>query len=139
MSAELFFTFEEYQDRLSRAWSFMSQAGVDVIIVSDPSNMNWLTGYDGWSFYVHQAVILPLGGVPIWWGRGMDAKGALRTVWMDEEQVVGYADHYVQSTERHPMQDLAGHLVDLGLGHIVEIQVLPICYIGNGSANKGID
>ena len=82
MSAELFFSLEEYQERLSRAWSFMSQAGVDVIIVSDPSNMNWLTGYDGWSFYVHQAVILPLGGVPIWWGRGMDAKGALRTVWM---------------------------------------------------------
>ena len=33
----------------------------------------------------------------------------------------------------------AAFLVDLGLGHIVEIQVLPICYIGNGSANKVID
>ena len=115
MSAELFFSLEEYQERLSRAWSFMSQAGVDVIIVSDPSNMNWLTGYDGWSFYVHQAVILPLGGVPIWWGRGMDAKGALRTVWMEEEQVEGYADHYVQNPNAHPMETLIELLQERGL------------------------
>jgi ectoine hydrolase len=46
-------------------------------IVSDPSNMGWLTGYDGWSFYVHQAVLVGLEGEPVWWGRGMDANGAL--------------------------------------------------------------
>jgi Xaa-Pro aminopeptidase len=33
----------------------MEAKGVDLLIVSDPSNMAWLTGYDGWSFYVHQA------------------------------------------------------------------------------------
>ena len=30
--------------------------GSSCLIVTDPSNMHWLTGYDGWSFYVHQAV-----------------------------------------------------------------------------------
>ncbi len=38
----------------------MARAGIDVLIATDPSNQAWLTGYDGWSFYVHQAVILPM-------------------------------------------------------------------------------
>ena len=70
--------------------------------------MHWLTGYDGWSFYVHQAVIVPPAGNPIWYGRGQDAAGAQRTAWLPDADIVGYPDHYVQSTERHPMDYLAG-------------------------------
>jgi ectoine hydrolase len=33
------------------------------------------------------------------------------------DKVFGYADDYVQSTERHPMQDLAGRLHELGYGN----------------------
>ena len=58
--------------------------------VSDPSNMAWLTGYDGWSFYVHQAVIVPPTGEPIWYGRGQDANGAKRTAYLDHDNIVGY-------------------------------------------------
>ena len=47
----------------------MSGRGLaSLLIVSDPSNMTWLTGYDGWSFYVHQAVLLALEGEPVWVG-----------------------------------------------------------------------
>ena len=94
----------------------MEAAGLEVLIVSDPSNMHWLTGYDGWSFYVHQAVIVTGEGPPLWWGRGMDAAGATRTVGMEDAAVHGYPDHFVQSTERHPMDHLAGLLRDRGLG-----------------------
>ncbi|MEO1613195.1 MAG: M24 family metallopeptidase, partial [Pseudomonadota bacterium] len=87
---------------------------IDVLIATDPSNQHWLTGYDGWSFYVHQAVILPLEGSPRWWGRAMDAKGAARTVDRDRTDYVGYPDHYVQSAERHPMEHLAAELMDMG-------------------------
>ena len=62
----------------------MEARGIELLIVTDPSNMAWLTGYDGWSFYVHQAVIVPPAGDPIWFGRGMDAAGAERTVWMSD-------------------------------------------------------
>jgi ectoine hydrolase len=34
---------------------------------------------------------------------------------MGNDQVVGYPDNFVQSTERHPMQHLAGLLSDMGL------------------------
>ena len=85
----------------------MEAKGVDLLIVSDPSNMAWLTGYDGWSFYVHQAVIVPPHGEPVWYGRGQDANGAKRTAYLAHDNIVGYPDHYVQSTERHPMDYLA--------------------------------
>ena len=76
MNPEPRFAAAEYADRLARTRAAMEAAGVELLIVSDPSNMHWLTGYDGWSFYVHQAVIVPPSGNPIWWGRGMDAAGA---------------------------------------------------------------
>ena len=80
----------------------MDAAGIDLLIVSDPSNMNWLTGYDGWSFYVHQAVVLPLDDDPLWFGRGQDGNGARLTSWLPEERIHAYPDHYVQSTELPP-------------------------------------
>ena len=110
------FTHDEYAARLDATRAAMEAAGIDLLIVSDPSNMNWLTGYDGWSFYVHQAVIVPPDGAPIWYGRGQDAAGARFTVWMEEARILGYPDHYVQSTERHPMDLLAQILVDRGWG-----------------------
>jgi ectoine hydrolase len=73
---------EEYDARIAKTRAAMAERGLDLIIVSDPSNMGWLTGYDGWSFYVHQAVLLGLEGEPVWWGRGMDANGAYRTAFM---------------------------------------------------------
>ncbi|MBM2290530.1 M24 family metallopeptidase [Sulfitobacter pseudonitzschiae] len=112
------FTADEYDRRIALVRGAMDVAGIDTLFVTDPSNQAWLTGYDGWSFYVHQGVILRGEGDPIWWGRRQDAAGARRTVWMDDDHVRGYDDHFVQSTERHPMQELAGILQDLGAERI---------------------
>lgn len=101
------FSQAEFDRRIALTRAAMSAAGLDLIFVTDPSNQAWLTGYDGWSFYVHQGVLLGLEGEPIWWGRQMDRVGAGRTCWMTQDALHGYADHFVQSTERHPMQDLA--------------------------------
>ena len=108
------FSKTEYDRRIALTRKAMSKAGLDVLFVTDPSNQAWLTGYDGWSFYVHQGVILRLEGDPIWWGRMMDKFGGLRTCWMAEDNIIGYADHFIQSTVFHPMQDLADHLKALG-------------------------
>lgn len=114
----LHFSAEEYAGRLAKARRAMEAAGVEAIIVTDPSNMAWLTGYDGWSFYVHQCVVLAMDGEPMWFGRGQDAQGALRTAWLDPANIVGYPDNYVQSTERHPMDYLAARLEERGLGRL---------------------
>ncbi len=108
------FSRREYEDRIVGTRAAMAERDLDLIIVSDPSNMAWLTGYDGWSFYVHQCVLLGLEGEPVWYGRRQDAQGALRTCFMQPDNIIGYADHYVQSTERHPMDYLATCLQERG-------------------------
>ena len=106
-SVTLYFPLEDYHRRIAKTRKAMEKAGLELILVSDPSNMSWLTGYDGWSFYVHQGVLLGLEGEPVWWGRGMDAFGAKRTVFMHHDNIVGYDDTYVQNPAKHPMEQLA--------------------------------
>ncbi|WOI55782.1 M24 family metallopeptidase [Palleronia sp. LCG004] len=108
------FSVAEYQRRLSLVRGRMEAEGLDILFVTNPSNMAWLTGYDGWSFYVHQGVIVLPDADPLWWGRYMDGFGAHRTVWMSNDRVLSYSDDYIQSDDRHPMQTLAAHLGDLG-------------------------
>lgn len=111
---KLNFTRGEYAERLAKTRKAMESRGIELLIVSDPSNMAWLTGYDGWSFYVHQCVLVPPTGEPVWYGRGQDANGARRTTYLAAENIIGYPDHYVQSTERHPMDYLAGIIENRG-------------------------
>ncbi len=104
------FSQPEYDRRIAKTRRSMSKAGIDVLFITDPSNQAWITGYDGWSFYVHQGVILEMEGEPFWWGRMMDKFGGVRTCWMSDQNVIGYGDHFIQSTTFHPMQDLAVQL-----------------------------
>jgi ectoine hydrolase len=110
----LHFPLTEYHRRIARTRVAMAERGLDLVIVSDPSNMSWLTGYDGWSFYTHQAVLLGLEGEPVWWGRGMDAQGARRTVFMHPDNIIGYEDTYVQNPLKHPMEDLSRVIASRG-------------------------
>jgi len=112
---DLPFSRQEYADRLTRVRASMEAREIEVLVAADPSNMSWLTGYDGWSFYTPQAVVVTHDGEPWWWGRRMDANGARRTVYMDEAQILDYSDDHVMSTERHAFGQLAG-LLD-GMGH----------------------
>lgn len=115
MSApQLAFSRSEFARRIKKTRKAMEEREVEVLIVSDPSNMAWLTGYDGWSFYVHQAVILGPDGDPVWFGRGQDRNGAKRTCFMSEDDMIGYPDHYVQSDVRHPMDFLSEKIEERG-------------------------
>jgi len=112
--ATLYFDRTEFADRVNGTRRVMQDKGIDLLIVTDPSNMAWLTGYDGWSFYVHQCVLLPVDGDPVWYGRGIDANGAKRTTWLNHDDIIAYPDHYVQSTERHPMDFLSDFIAGRG-------------------------
>lgn len=111
---QLSFAREEYDQRLAKTRAAMAARGLDAIFVTDPSNMHWLTGYDGWSFYVHQGVLLGLSGEPVWWGRAMDAVGASLTTWLSPENIRGYDDTYVQNPAKHPMEDLSALMAERG-------------------------
>ncbi len=98
------FALEEYKARIDAVKKRMEASEIEVLVASDPANMNYLTGYDGWSFYVPQCVVLAADvEAPVWIGRKMDANGARLTTWLAEENILGYPEDYVQSPVKHPM------------------------------------
>jgi ectoine hydrolase len=109
------FAKDEYLDRIEKTKKRMNSAGIEVLLVSDPANMNYLTGYDGWSFYVPQVVTVAVDAdEPIWIGRGMDANGAKQTTFLRAEDIIGYPDHYVQNPNKHPMNFVADQIKHRG-------------------------
>ncbi|MFZ0240910.1 MAG: M24 family metallopeptidase [Desulfobacterales bacterium] len=109
------FSKDEYLSRIEKAKRRMDAAGIQVLIVSDPANMNYLTGYDGWSFYVPQAAVVALDAAePLWIGRGMDAAGARHTTFLSPDNIIGYPDHYVQNPHKHPLNFVADQLKNRG-------------------------
>ena len=98
----LYFDVSEYRQRLNKTKEQMAKKGLDGLIVTDPANMNYISGYDGWSFYVHQGLIIFKDkDQPVWFGRAQDSNGARITTWLDDDNIIGYPDHYVQSQTIH--------------------------------------
>ena len=108
------FPESEFERRLDATRSAMAEGGIDVLLVTDPANMNYLTGYDAWSFYVHQLLIVEDRGHPIWVGRASDARGAVLTTYLPEECVVGYPEACIESVDQHTMRFVADLLTNRG-------------------------
>ncbi len=107
----LHFKISEYEERLRKIKEAMDKAGIEVLIASHPANINYISGYDGLSFYVHQGALVFLDKEkPIWFGREQDVNGAKLTTWMSKEDIYGYEDDYVQSLLKHPMSFVANIL-----------------------------
>ncbi|MER9275343.1 M24 family metallopeptidase [Mesorhizobium sp. M0643] len=107
----------EYRNRLSAIRAEMARHNLDLLIVNDVANQHYITGYDGWSFYTPQMVLVPLADEePVWIGRAMDAAGGLLTAWMKPENVVGFPEDHVQRADRHPMDWIADWITKKGWG-----------------------
>jgi ectoine hydrolase len=116
MRKNLIFSEEEFQRRIRKTKEMMDKGGMEMLLVMDPANMNYLTGYDGWSFYVHQGVIISLDAkCPLWFGREQDSNGARLTSWLPDDCIYGYPDEYVQSRYTHTMRWVADLLREKGL------------------------
>src|SRR5438067_4926721 len=110
------FTIDEYRSRLAKVRGHMDEKGIELLLIADPANMNYLTGYDSWSFYVPQVVAVPRdpSDRPLWIGRQMDTAQAPLTSWLPAGYVVGYPEIYIQTRDSHPMDWIAGYLLNRG-------------------------
>jgi len=67
---EILFSKKEYLERVKKVKLKMSKNNIDVLLVASPANQFYLTGYDGWSFYTPQIVLISLlEEQPFWIGR----------------------------------------------------------------------
>lgn len=110
------FTKDEYDERLYRVRQSMRDSNLDALIIGDPSNINWLTGYDAWSFYTPQMMLVGLDKGPFWMGREMDAGAARFTTYLTSDQIIAYPEDLVQRVNTHPAIFLADQIAALGVG-----------------------
>ena len=111
------FQTTEFDRRVLDVKQRMEKAGFDLIVCQDPANMSWLTGFDGWSFYTPQAVVVHLDeGSPIWFGRAQDAKSAHMTTDLPDGNIVGFSEHLVHHATAHPFDELCDLIVARGWG-----------------------
>jgi ectoine hydrolase len=98
----------EYAKRVADTKRRMQAVGFDLIIAQDPANMCWLTGFNGWSFYVPQCVLVHVEEEwPLWFGRAQDAKCARVTTDLPDRNIVPFSERLVQHKIEHPYDELA--------------------------------
>ena len=101
---------DELAGRLARTRARMIRNGLDGLVVVDPANLHYLTGYDAWSFYMPQLLFVPLEGEPLLIMREMDAGGAHRTASTPRERILGYPESRVHPRNGHPIDGAAEQL-----------------------------
>jgi len=101
----------EFLVRLQKTKQRMGESGIELLLVSDPSNLNYLTGYDASSYYVHQVVVVALEAEePLWIGRKMDVACARYTAFLQPANIIGYPEDFIGSADRHVMEFVADTL-----------------------------
>lgn len=111
------FDVSEFQTRVADVKSRMQAAGVDLLMCQDPSNMGYLTGFDGWSFYTPQAVLVHLDEEwPVWFGREQDAKSAHITTDLPARNIIAFSEPLVHHPTRHPFDELCDLIKARGWG-----------------------
>ena len=111
------FEREEFDRRVGNVKKRMQNAGFDLLICQDPASMGWLTGFDGWSFYTPQAVLVHLDkSSPIWFGRAQDAKSAHITTDIPNDNIISFSESRVHHPTAHPFDELCDVVIARGWG-----------------------
>ena len=99
----MLFTKEEYKQRLKKVQASMQEKGIELLISHDTNNMNYLTGYDAWSFYYAQCAIVHVNAdEPLCFVRAQDAGGAYIKTYLRNENVIVYDENYIHTWPKHP-------------------------------------
>jgi len=103
----MLFSKEEYKERLKKVQKSMKEKGIDLLISQDTNNMNYLTGYDAWSFYYAQCVIVHVNAEePLCFVRAQDAGGAYIKTYLKDENIIVYDEKYIHVWPIHPYDRL---------------------------------
>ncbi len=105
----------EYATRLARVREAMAARSLCALVVTDPANLYYLTGYNAWSFYTPQCLIVPAEGDVRLFARAMDAAGATNTCVLPRDQIEGYPEALVHRPDVHPFDWIADRALETGV------------------------
>ena len=85
----------EYDGRVARARRLLEAAGIDVMIVTGPENIFYLTGQQTPGYYTFQALVLPVDGEPAFVVRQLEYFNFIANTFISSAQVYGDGDQPV--------------------------------------------
>lgn len=81
------FETAEYQSRLAAVRKSMAQRGMDLLLISEPENMYYLTGYFTTAYWGVQTLAIPLDQNPFFVVRHLERTAVLGTSWLEDVEV----------------------------------------------------
>ena len=79
-----YFSLEEYRERLDALRRRMEGAGADVLLVTSPENLYYLSGYQTPGYYWYQTLIVPLEREPVFVVRMNEASNVEPLSWVED-------------------------------------------------------
>jgi ectoine hydrolase len=113
----------EYADRLRRVREAMAQHAFGALVVCDPANLFYLTGYNAWSFYTPQCLLVGADGPPHLFARAQDAAGAAYTCNLPDDRIHGYPEELVHRPGVHPFDSISAEIRGLvSAGELIGVE-----------------
>lgn len=106
----------EYLRRIAAVKAEMERREVDVLMVTSPANITYLSGYTSKSGYVPQGLVVSLKAEePTFFTRRMDAPAAMHQMFIDSSRVIGYAEDLIANPDLDGFDPVIDFLHDKGL------------------------
>lgn len=84
---EAVFPAEEFEGRVAKARRALEENGIDVLIVTGPENIFYLTGQQTPGYYTYQALLLPVDGEPLFIVRELEMHNLVANSFLTELEV----------------------------------------------------
>jgi len=116
------FPRKEFLRRLEAVKSEMARRDIEVLIVNNPANITYLTGYTAKSAYVPQGLVVSIHKEePTFILRQMDAPAAIHQSFLDRGNVIGYSENLIGNPDQDGFDRIIeflreSHLANHGLG-----------------------
>ena len=81
---ELFFSVDEYEQRLNSLRQKMAARELDVLLLASPENLYYVSGFQTFGFHNYQFLCVPLEGEPFLILRNLESYLAQRYAWIDD-------------------------------------------------------
>jgi Xaa-Pro dipeptidase len=95
----LWFSIDEYKERLRRVREVMGEKGLEVLISTTPENIYYMTGYETSGYYSYQCLIIPAEGVPMMLTRHLEEPNVRALSWIDQRRTIRDTQDPLQRTK----------------------------------------
>ncbi|MET4121836.1 ectoine hydrolase [Bradyrhizobium sp. JR1.5] len=111
------FPRSEYLRRLTAVKAEMKLREIEVLVVTTPANITYLSGYTSKSGYVPQGLVVSLKDEePTFITRRMDGPAAIHQMFIDRGNVIGYPEALIANPERDGYDAIIEFMLDKGVG-----------------------